>query len=641
MEAPIFRLYLLGLLLGLSPLFAQQPKPFLPGNYQDTLAGFQQVGDVVVGPDLTIYATDRTAGSVRVFDPTGKAFGDLGETAKHLSNPVALAIHDDKLLVVDQGEHGVVVFDIKGKLIARWGKRGSGDGELMTPSAIAARDELVFIADTENHRVVQTDLQGKSWRVLGAGFGSEGAHLISPLGVACEPGEKGRIYVADSGNNRVVAFNHDGSLDKSWGTWGGFDDMLDQPSDLRFTLDHLYVTDRRNHRIHTLTATLERVDTWGVHELFPHEGKGRLHYPQHFDVAPDRSFAVVSEPVEDRLQRFISRDAAPPPEQDAIYIGMATKRNRTHFAPHLSTDGQLLLLIEPENHFLVLFDLRLEIPVVISQFSERGTGFGLMIDAHSPIIDAASGKIFIADAVERRIQEFRFDYDPKAPLGFRNDLVTFARAFDFELLNKRLGQNLDFPFEPQHMALGPDRSIYMLDQRNRKVFVFKQDMTFARRIDLKLTLDGPSRLEALCLNTKGNLYIADSDGRAVHQFTLQGQLLRTFQADSIITPVSVAVDETHQLYVTDRDQHRILKLSPEGKLINAIGEHGAWMGELWKPMGVAIDAQDRLIVVDQGNHRGQIFELNGKWLVTFGLGLAYTHENPPKRPEEQSGAKAR
>jgi PKD repeat protein len=52
--------------------------------------------------------------------------------------------------------------------------------------------------------------------------------LSQPQGVAGD--EKGRVYVADTGNNRVVRFNSDGSMDSTFGTQGA----ITGPSDVPF-----------------------------------------------------------------------------------------------------------------------------------------------------------------------------------------------------------------------------------------------------------------------------------------------------------------------------------------------------------------------------------------------------------------------
>ncbi|MCI0631142.1 MAG: hypothetical protein L0Y44_10880, partial [Phycisphaerales bacterium] len=57
---------------------------------------------------------------------------------------------------------------------------------------------------------------------------------------------------------------------------------------------------------------------------------------------------------------------------------------------------------------------------------------------------------------------------------------------------------------------------------------------------------------------------------------------------------------------------------------------GSNMGQLWKPRGVAQDAQSRLFVIDQGNHRAQVFDPSGRWLVTFGSGMAFTPQMMPQ-----------
>ena len=72
--------------------------------------------------------------------------------------------------------------------------------------------------------------------------------------------------------------------------------------------------------------------------------------------------------------------------------------------------------------------------------------------------------------------------------------------------------------------------------------------------------------------------------------------------------------------------------------MTAWGRRGTDHGEFWKPKGIEQDERLRLIVVDQGNHRGQIFAPDGTWQVSFGLGRAYTANDPAvrrRRAEQQ------
>lgn len=70
-------------------------------------------------------------------------------------------------------------------------------------------------------------------------------------------------------------------------------------------------------------------------------------------------------------------------------------------------------------------------------------------------------------------------------------------------------------------------------------------------------------------------------------------------------PVGVTANSRDEIYVADRQNSRVQKLTPEGKYINAYGGAGTKPGNLMHPEGVAI-AGDKLFVVDAGNHRIQV-----------------------------------
>ena len=70
-------------------------------------------------------------------------------------------------------------------------------------------------------------------------------------------------------------------------------------------------------------------------------------------------------------------------------------------------------------------------------------------------------------------------------------------------------------------------------------------------------------------------------------------------------PVGLTTNSRDEIYVADRQNHRVQKLSSEGKFLMAYGGVGSRPGSLMHPEGVAI-AGDRLFVVDTGNHRIQV-----------------------------------
>ena len=89
-------------------------------------------------------------------------------------------------------------------------------------------------------------------------------------------------------------------------------------------------------------------------------------------------------------------------------------------------------------------------------------------------------------------------------------------------------------------------------------------------------------------------------------------------------------DNDGSVFVVDPADDVVRHLDQDGRLIATIGSKGSNHGELWEPRAVVMDTQGRLIVVDHGNHRMQMFDPNGRWLMTFGIGRAWTPKTLPR-----------
>ena len=70
-------------------------------------------------------------------------------------------------------------------------------------------------------------------------------------------------------------------------------------------------------------------------------------------------------------------------------------------------------------------------------------------------------------------------------------------------------------------------------------------------------------------------------------------------------PVGITCNARDEIFVADRQNHRVQKLSPDGRFINGYGGAGVKAGSLHYPEAVAV-VDDRLFVVDTGNHRIQV-----------------------------------
>jgi sugar lactone lactonase YvrE len=71
-------------------------------------------------------------------------------------------------------------------------------------------------------------------------------------------------------------------------------------------------------------------------------------------------------------------------------------------------------------------------------------------------------------------------------------------------------------------------------------------------------------------------------------------------------PEGIALDRDGNVWVADYGRDRVVKLSPDGRLLQTIGSRGSAAGEFVGPKGIAVDpSTGRLYIADTGNARIQ------------------------------------
>nr|MBA3488152.1 hypothetical protein [Longispora sp. (in: high G+C Gram-positive bacteria)] len=149
------------------------------------------------------------------------------------------------------------------------GRTGT-DTELSAPSGVAvdAAKRTIFIADTGNHRVLSLTTEGAIARVAGTerkgntlGRTGRTTALFFPRGVAVDAAN-GTVFVADTGNHRVLALTSRGAVSHIAGSGqGNFLAATGTKTQLNspYTVDvdrsgRVIIADTDNHRILAVTA---------------------------------------------------------------------------------------------------------------------------------------------------------------------------------------------------------------------------------------------------------------------------------------------------------------------------------------------------------------------------------------------------
>jgi hypothetical protein len=219
---------------------------------------------------------------------------DPGLSATALNNPTSVAIANGKLIVVDQGNNRVLIWNslptasntaadvVIGQSSFVTNASDDEDTGLNKPTDVWTDGYRLLVADTSNNRVLYYSQLPRSsgaaaTYVIGQSdfsrtvAGISQTSLNAPTGVASD---STRIYIADASNNRVVRLDsfpiangaaysavygqdsdtyttrlandtdHDGDVDSAPSK-----ETLSTPTGVAVVSGTLYITDRNNHRV--------------------------------------------------------------------------------------------------------------------------------------------------------------------------------------------------------------------------------------------------------------------------------------------------------------------------------------------------------------------------------------------------------
>jgi tripartite motif-containing protein 71 len=222
--------------------------------------GFNSPAGIGVDPLGSVYVADEGNGRLVRLWGDGTYLGEIGGPADvggaQLSGAgsVAVSTGSDQTYVADTAHDRVLVYGPEGTLRAKWGAAegggapGSAPGQFNHPSAVALDDAGdVYVADTGNDRVVELSPGGGVLAQWGSRGGGDG-RFHSPSGIAVDGA--GRVYVLDDENNRVQVFGPGGQFLYKWGVRGDGPGEFAQASAIAVGCEgDVYVADTDNNRV--------------------------------------------------------------------------------------------------------------------------------------------------------------------------------------------------------------------------------------------------------------------------------------------------------------------------------------------------------------------------------------------------------
>jgi YD repeat-containing protein len=392
--------------------------------------------------------------------------------------------------------------------------------------------------------------------IFDSAFGSNG----SGDGQLKSPGDvaidaQGNIWVADKGNNRIQKFNAKGEFVAKFGASGSGNGQLSIPTSLAIDAQgNIWVTERANNRVQKFSPSGEYLTKFGTYGT----GNGQFNGPEGVAIDPQGNI-WISDTYNGRVQKFSSTG-----EFIKVVGSKGSGEGQIGEPTGIDIDaGGNLWVADWQNNRVEVFDAEGQF---LDQFGSAGTGDGQFNRPDALEIDEA-GNVWVGDQNNGRVQ--RFDV---------------AGQYIDQFGSKGSGEG-QFSFAyPMGIAASEGR-IWVTDVNNHRV----QEWVAAEE-----------------LTTYTDVLYADSFGASG---TGEGQFSY---------PAGVEVAAVGNLWVADRNNHRIQRFDSKGEFVSQFGTLGTENGQLKYPADLAIEEDGEVLVLDRGNARAQRFSAAGEYLGQFG-----------------------
>lgn len=181
-------------------------------------------------------------------------------------------------------------------------------------------------------------------------------------------------------------------------------------------------------------------------------------------------------------------------------------------------------------------------------------------------------------------------------------------------------------------------STFTKDSYNRTIYTqpaYAPSQIIARDIYIvnekgERTYSPLKRPQGVYIDTRDDIYIADTDNNRIVHFTPTGEVVRvlTVPESPLNQPQGVFVADNGDIFIADTGNKRIVRLDKEGKLVQKYGRpESRFLSDsfIYEPTNMAVDRRGFVYVVSSGSYQG-IVELDpdGKFYGFFGTNATDT-----------------
>ncbi|THB72982.1 MAG: hypothetical protein D6B28_04440 [Gammaproteobacteria bacterium] len=377
-------------------------------------------------------------------------YGVLGYDNDHFNFPRSVKLNGDKVYIADSTNNQVKILDKDLNFISVFG----GLGVLAGPSSleVLSTGELAVVSSGESIvKIFDPANTAAASRVVGNyRFGAD--LMASPNAVEYDKKAK-EVYVADTGNSRVLVFDEKKSvLKRTIGQFGyGFNagDIL-AVGGIKIAGDYLYAASVYTHEIVVFTKAGEQVARFGTEGTEP----GQFKSP--YGIETDEAGNIyITELVGARIQKFSSSF------EFIEVISTPAYGPGSIFSPFRMEllSNNRMLVTDYFAHKIVELDLTTK--AVVNEYGAFGLEEGSLFYPFGITTDKKEKYIIVGEAGNNRLTVLTRDFEFVGTVGhvgtldddffFPSDIIQAKKCNEFLIPNRVRNQIVKIKFKPKKL----------------------------------------------------------------------------------------------------------------------------------------------------------------------------------------------
>ncbi len=166
-------------------------------------------------------------------------------------------------------------------------------------------------------------------------------------------------------------------------------------------------------------------------------------------------------------------------------------------------------------------------------------------------------------------------------------------------------------WDPYGLAFDSKGNVWVADTGGSRVEEFSNEGKYITEFGTKGSAKGQlNEPRGITFDSKGNIWVADSSNNRIQEFssTTIGEALAVYGStgpgpDQFNNPIALTFDSKGNLWVADLGNNRLEELNSTGTYMQVVGSKGSGNGQLNEPRDLTFDSKGNIWVADKANNR--------------------------------------